>query len=116
MIEKMMIDFIENDDKKNLKELRQTLKDLRKEKEFYRKDAVYWEMEAKENEELLNKLESWLEKEKTRLAIEVSTMYKDELDRYRFVNEDIFNELDIVLAKIKKLRRTNEQKTKKSIK
>ena len=43
----------------------------------------------------------WLENEKDRLTRECSPTYKYSLGKTRFVNEDIFNEVDKILSKYK---------------
>ena len=44
-----------------------------------------------------------LENEKDRLARECSHIYEDSLGKTRFVNEDIFNEVDTILSKYKEI-------------
>ena len=46
---------------------------------------------------------SYLENEKDRLARECSNIYEDSLGKTRFVNEDIFNEVDTILSKYKEI-------------
>ena len=46
---------------------------------------------------------SYLENEKDRLARECSNIYEDTLGKTRFVNEDIFNEVDTILSKYKSI-------------
>lgn len=46
---------------------------------------------------------SYLENEKDRLARECSNIYEDSLGKTRFVNEDIFNEVDTILSKYKSI-------------
>ncbi len=61
-----------------------------------------------EENELLNniidELEKYIEEEKTRLASECSNIYEDSLGKTKKVNEDIFNELNVVLDKLKNLK------------
>ena len=67
----------------------------------------------KENEGLKRQLEEYknqqkefikyLEEEKDRLARGVSSTYEDGLGKTRFVNEDIFNEIDKNLQKYKEI-------------
>lgn len=45
----------------------------------------------------------WLEDEKDRLARECSHIYENSLGKTRFVNEDIFNEVDTILSKYKSI-------------
>ena len=59
--------------------------------------------EHKKYIEVFNKLEEYIESEKTRLARECSNIYEDSLGNYRLVSEDIFNELDSILNKLKEL-------------
>ena len=111
-----------------LKELQQENQSLRKENKILRENAehndkvvdkVNWENQKlkKQLEEYkrlcfvhlinkCNKLENqqkefieFLEKEKDRLARECSPTYEGSLDKKRFVNEDIFNEVDKILSK-----------------
>lgn len=51
--------------------------------------------------EKIDKAIEYIEKEKTRLAKDVSNIYTDTLDRTKLVNEDIYNELDKVLDILK---------------
>ena len=46
---------------------------------------------------------SYLENEKDRLARECSQIYEDSLGKTRYVNEDIFNEVDTILSKYKSI-------------
>ena len=46
---------------------------------------------------------NYLENEKDRLARECSHIYEDSLGKTRFVNEDIFNEVDTILSKYKEI-------------
>lgn len=46
---------------------------------------------------------SYLENEKDRLARECSNIYEDSLGKTRFVNEDIFNEVDTILSKYRSI-------------
>ena len=46
---------------------------------------------------------SYLENEKDRLARECSHIYENSLGKTRFVNEDIFNEVDTILSKYKSI-------------
>lgn len=70
----------------------------------------------KEKDDEINQLQSnWnslreiIEDEKTRLATECSHTYEDSLGKIKYVNEDIFNELDKILDKINELEgNTNE--------
>ena len=111
-----------------LKELQQENQSLRKENKILRENAEHndkvvdkfnWENQKlkKQLEEYkrlcfvhlinkCNKLENqqkefieFLEKEKDRLARECSPTYEGSLDKKRFVNEDIFNEVDKILSK-----------------
>ena len=50
-----------------------------------------------------NSLRELIEKEKTRLAKECSHTYEDSLGKTKYVNEDIFNELDKILDKMNEL-------------
>lgn len=45
----------------------------------------------------------YLEKEKDRLARECSQIYEDSLGRTKLVNEDIFDEIDIILSKYREI-------------
>ena len=45
----------------------------------------------------------YLENEKDRLAVSASHTYEDSLGKTRFVNEDIFNEVDKILSKYKEI-------------
>lgn len=49
------------------------------------------------------KIKKWLDEEKNRLARECSQIYEDSLGKTRLVNEDIFNEVNKVIAKIEEL-------------
>ena len=51
---------------------------------------------------------SYLENEKDRLARECSHTYEDSLGKTRFVNEDIFNEVDTILSKYKSIIRCDK--------
>lgn len=51
-----------------------------------------------------NKLEELIDEEKTRLAKECSHTYEDSLGKTKYVNEDIFNELNNILDKIKEMK------------
>ena len=111
-----------------LKELQQENQSLRKENKILRENAEHndkvvdkfnWENQKlkKQLEEYkrlcfvhlinkCNKLENqqkefieFLEKEKDRLARECSPTYEGSLGKKRFVNEDIFNEVDKILSK-----------------
>lgn len=46
---------------------------------------------------------SYLENEKDRLARECSNIYENSLGKTRLVNEDIFNEIDTILSKYRKI-------------
>ncbi len=91
-----------------IKELQQENKQLK---------SLY-ETQTNFNKELLNKfakkdrvlkeLRSWLEDEKDRLARECSQIYEDSLGKTRLVNEDIFNEVNKILSKLKELEGKNE--------
>ena len=111
-----------------LKELQQENQSLKKENKILRENAEHndkvvdkfnWENQKlkKQLEEYkrlcfvhlinkCNKLENqqkefieFLEKEKDRLARECSPTYEGSLGKKRFVNEDIFNEVDKILSK-----------------
>ena len=45
----------------------------------------------------------YLEDEKNRLSRECSNIYEDDLGKTRFVNEDIFNEVNSILQKYKEI-------------
>lgn len=51
-----------------------------------------------------NKLEELIDEEKTRLAKECSHTYEDSLGKTKYVNEDIFNELNNILDKMKEIK------------
>lgn len=46
---------------------------------------------------------SYLENEKDRLARECSNIYENSLGKTRFINEDIFNEVDTILSKYRSI-------------
>lgn len=54
-----------------------------------------------------NGLRELIEEEKTRLAKECSHTYEDSLGKTKYVNEDIFNELDKILDKMNELEGEN---------
>ncbi len=65
----------------------------------------------KENKRLNNiidKLEKYLEEEQTRLARECSNIYEDSLGKTKLVNEDIFNEITRIKDKLKELKEGND--------
>lgn len=57
---------------------------------------------------IINELEEYLNKEQTRLATGTSHTYEDSLNKTRYVNEDIFNEITNILDKLKELRGENK--------
>ena len=61
-------------------------------------DKAVEEMENQQKEFI-----KYLENEKDRLARECSNIYEDSLGKTRFVNEDIFNEVDTILLKYKEI-------------
>lgn len=57
-----------------------------------------------------NKLEKLIDEEKTRLAKECSHTYEDSLGKTKYINEDIFNELNNILGKIKEMKEENNER------
>lgn len=51
-----------------------------------------------------NELEELIDEEKTRLAKECSHTYEDSLGKTKYVNEDIFNELNNILDKMNEIK------------
>ena len=89
---------------KNIEQLQQENQELKKQLEEYKR------LGFKHLNDKCNKLEnqqkefiSYLENEKDRLARENSQIYEDSLGKTRLVNEDIFNEIDTILSKYKKI-------------
>ena len=69
-------------------------------------EGLYQDYLEEENKKYKNQQEefiSYLENEKDRLARECSHIYENSLGKTRFVNEDIFNEVDTILSKYKSI-------------
>ena len=69
-------------------------------------EGLYQDYLEEENKKYKNQQKEfieWLENEKDRLARECSPTYEGSLGKKRFVNEDIFNEVDKILSKYKKI-------------
>ena len=69
-------------------------------------EGLYQDYLEEENKKYKNQQKefiSYLENEKDRLARECSNIYEDTLGKTRFVNEDIFNEVDTILSKYKSI-------------
>ena len=64
----------------------------------------YKELYEKENKNQKDFVK-FLEEEKNRLARECSQIYEDSLGKTKLVNEDIFNEVNVILSKYKDLER-----------
>ena len=84
--------------------------ELKKQLEEKENIACNWKDSCLENAGKIEKLENqqkefieWLESEKDRLARECSQIYEDSLGKTRYVNEDIFNEVDTILSKYKEI-------------
>ena len=85
-----------------IKQLQQENQELKKQLEEYNR------LSFKHLNDKCNKLENqqkefieYLENEKNRLTRECSPTYEGSLGKKRFVNEDIFNEVDKILSKYK---------------
>lgn len=63
----------------------------------------YLEEENKKYKDQQKEFINYLEDEKDRLARECSQIYEDSLGKTRLVNEDIFNEVNDILQKYKKI-------------
>lgn len=63
----------------------------------------YLEEENKKHKTQQKEFINYLENEKDRLARECSQIYEDSLGKTRLVNEDIFNEVNDILQKYKKI-------------
>ena len=63
----------------------------------------YLEEENKKHKPQQKEFINYLENEKDRLARECSQIYEDSLGKTRLVNEDIFNEVNDILQKYKKI-------------
>ena len=68
-----------------------------------RADILLLQQENAELKKQQQEFIKYLEEEKDRLARGTSHTYKDSLEKTRFVNEDIFNEVDKNLQKYKKV-------------
>ena len=69
-------------------------------------EGLYQDYLEEENKKYKNQQKEfieYLENEKDRLARECSNIYEDTLGKTRFVNEDIFNEVDTILSKYKEI-------------
>ena len=76
--------------------VRETIYNLLKLNEDY--DKLIYQLQSN-----WNSLREIIEAEKTRLAKECSHTYEDSLGKTKYVNEDIFNELDKILDKMNEL-------------
>ena len=74
-------------------------------KEISKEDKEFIDMTHRNTELLGQQKEfiSYLENEKDRLARECSHIYENSLGKTRLVNEDIFNEVDTILSKYRKI-------------
>lgn len=86
------------------------IRQLKKQLEEKENIACNWENSCLENAGKIEILEiqqkefiKYLEDEKNRLASEFSSIYEDDLGTTRFVNEDIFNEVNRNLQKYKEI-------------
>ena len=95
-----MLDYINH--------LQQENQELKKQVEEYKHKGLYntclpystgYKKAIKEKENQQKEFIKFLENEKDRLASECSQIYEDSLGKTRFVNEDIFNEVDKILSK-----------------
>ena len=89
-------------------QLQQENQELKKqfENKYSRPGTLTNEVLYEENTKLINQQKEFiecLENEKDRLARECSHIYEDSLGKTRFVNEDIFNEVDTILSKYKEI-------------
>ena len=95
-----------------IEDLYQENKELKKQLEEYKHKGLYntclpyttgYNTAIKYKENKQKKFIEYLENEKDRLARECSQIYEDSLGKTRYVNEDIFNEVDTILSKYKSI-------------
>ena len=78
--------------------------ELKKQIENYKKLGFKHLLDKNNNLETQQKeFIKWLEDEKDRLARECSSIYEDSLGHTRLVNEDIFDEINVILQKYKSI-------------
>lgn len=64
----------------------------------------YLEKENKRFNNIIKQIEEYINEEQMRLTTETSNTYEDSLDKTRYVNEDVYNELTKVLNKLEELK------------
>lgn len=84
-------------------ELQERVRLLTEENINLRKQVLDYAKKINKQKCVMKKLREYLEEEKNRLARECSQIYEDSLGKTRLVNEDIFNEVNKIIAKIEEL-------------
>ena len=85
---------------------REEAKELKKQLKQYQEEVCILDMRTDENIKYKNQQKefiNYLENEKDRLARECSHTYEDSSGKTRFVNEDIYKEVDTILRKYQEI-------------
>lgn len=98
--DKRMLEFENQELREQIRKLKSMSKGLDSEKCMLKVELVNYKNSVDRQQRELIK---FLEDEKYRLAKEYSATYEDDLGNLRYVNEDIFNELNKVLSKYKEI-------------
>lgn len=98
--DKRMLEFENQELREQIRKLKSMSKGLDSEKRMLKVEIVNYKNSVERQQKELIK---FLEDEKYRLAKEYSATYEDDLGNLRYINEDIFNELNKILSKYKEI-------------